>query len=223
MNELSIIVPYRDRKEHLKKFVPHINKFLKNKVSFKIFIIEQDNEEKFNRGALKNIGFLFSENEFDYFCFHDIDHLPVSEACDYSPTKSVAKLATYVSQFNFTKRPVHELAGVVLFDKSTFKEVNGFSNDYWGWGIEDDDLGLRCIKKNILIESREGRYFSLPHKTEGDTLGQPANEDTIRNRKLFSEIRNDNSRLYLSGLNNLKFNVNSIIENDLYTHVKVDF
>jgi hypothetical protein len=223
MNKLAIIVPYRDREEHLKKFIPHISQFLKDKIDFKIFIIEQNNNKIFNRGILKNIGFLLAEKKFDYFCFHDVDHIPVSSACDYSPTKAVAKLATYVSQFNFIKRPVNELAGVIIFEKNCFKFINGYSNEYWGWGIEDDDLGQRCIKKNIFIESREGRYISLPHKTEGDTSGGHASEETIKNRILFSEIKNDINKLYLSGLSNINFIINSISEKELYTHVKVDF
>ena len=39
--KLAIIVPYRDREEHLARFVPHMDKFLSD-IDYKIFVIEQD-------------------------------------------------------------------------------------------------------------------------------------------------------------------------------------
>ena len=33
--------------------------------------------------------------------------------------------------------------GVVMFTKSDFEKVNGFSNVFWGWGAEDDNLYQR--------------------------------------------------------------------------------
>ena len=35
------------------------------------------------------------------------------------------------------------MGGVVAFSKDQFEKVNGFSNQFWGWGGEDDDLAMR--------------------------------------------------------------------------------
>jgi len=40
------------------------------------------------------------------------------------------------------------MGGVVAFSKHQFEKVNGFSNQFWGWGGEDDDLALRVRSFN---------------------------------------------------------------------------
>mgnify|MGYP003153103524 FL=1 len=68
--KLAIIVPYRNREEHLARFVPHMEEFLSDKdIEYKIFVIEQDNDKPFNRGWLLNVGFEISQKQgYDYFC-----------------------------------------------------------------------------------------------------------------------------------------------------------
>lgn len=221
MHNLGIVVPYRNREQHLKKFIPHISLFLKDKLQFTIIIVEQYDNNTFNRGKLKNIGFNILKDKCDYFCFHDVDQLPASQECDYSYSDNAVRLATSFSQFNFATRPVEELGGVVIFNKDNFQKINGFSNNYIGWGLEDNDLGLRCIKRGIKISGRNGLYLSLPHKSEGDTLGGQPSKELLRNREIFSEVSKDDSKLFYSGLSNLSYSIEADDELTLYRHVKV--
>ena len=40
-----------------------------------------------------------------------------------------------------------------MFTMDDFKKINGFSNKYWGWGFEDDDLLFRCKLKNLNLNA----------------------------------------------------------------------
>lgn len=162
MEKLSIVVPYRDREEHLKEFVPFMENYLKEEeIPFSIFIIEQGDTKPFNRAKLLNVGFKESEN-FDYFSFHDVDMLP--EDSDYSYADCPTHLASMAEQFGYKLPYDGYFGGVTLFDKESFLKVNGFSNEYWGWGAEDDDLLFRCQYKGIETSRKECRYRSLSHE-----------------------------------------------------------
>ena len=151
---LAIIVPYRNREEHLSRFVPHINKFLSDKdIDFKIFIVEQGNDKSFNRGWLLNVGYTISKEQgFDYFCFHDVDMLPEDNTCDYSWVDKPTHIAARLSKFNYRLVYPEYFSGVTLFNKEHFEWINGYSNKYWGWGFEDDDLLYRCRKGGIPLQ-----------------------------------------------------------------------
>ena len=83
--KLGVIVPYRGRPTHLRKFKDHITDYLKEKnISFQLIVVEQSDSLPFNRGKLLNIGFLEAlKKRCDYLVFHDVDMLPLS--VDYSP------------------------------------------------------------------------------------------------------------------------------------------
>ena len=153
---LAIIVPYRDREEHLAQFVPHMEKFLSNQdLNFKIFIVEQGNNRPFNRGFLLNVGYsIAKEQGFDYFCFHDIDMLPEDDSCDYSWVDKPTHLASRLSKFNYRLAYPEYFSGVTLFNKEHFEWINGYSNNYWGWGFEDDDLLYRCKKRGVPLSEQ---------------------------------------------------------------------
>ena len=149
--KLAIIVPYRDREEHLGRFVPHMDKFLSDKeIDYKIFVVEQGNEKPFNRGWLLNIGYkIASEQGYDYFCFHDVDMLPEDNTCDYSWVDRPTHIAARLSKFKYRLVYPEYFSGVTIFNKEHFEWINGYSNKYWGWGFEDDDLLYRCRKKGV--------------------------------------------------------------------------
>jgi beta-1,4-galactosyltransferase 1 len=153
-----IIIPYRNRKEHLKIFLENFKE-----LGLDIFVIEQCDDKLFNRGKLLNIGFKITENDYDYFIFHDVDMIPFKNI-DYSYSSEICHMARKVEQFNYKIPYEGYFGGVTLFPKDKFIEINGFSNNYWGWGQEDDNLYHRCQILKLSISHRDIYYKSLKHK-----------------------------------------------------------
>jgi len=50
--------------------------------------------------------------------------------------------------------------GMTLFPSNIFEKINGFSNLYWGWGFEDDDLRYRCVKKDVQFKKTISDTFT---------------------------------------------------------------
>jgi hypothetical protein len=147
VNKLGVIVPYRNRYEQLTAFKESITKYLESKnINFELIIVEQDNAKLFNRGMLLNIGFKHAKRlKCDCVVFHDVDMLPVD--VDYSYSQTPIHLATDDIPFE------SYFGGITLFPSELFEKINGFSNLYWGWGFEDDDLRYRCVKNNIPFQN----------------------------------------------------------------------
>jgi hypothetical protein len=147
--KLAIIVPYKDREEDLYKFIGHMEWYLSSKFDdFKIYVIEQESPDLFNYGALCNAAVKILESEgYNYFVFHDLDLLP-QEDCDYSDTNMqypTHMASTIMDTPGFKPYP-HYIGGVFKISKDNFYKVNGFSNDYWGGGLEYLDLLYRMNK-----------------------------------------------------------------------------
>ena len=147
--KLGVIVPYRKRPTHLRKFRESISEYLKD-YDYELIVVEQADDLPFNRGKLLNIGFKTAlRQQCDYVAFHDVDMLPID--VDYSYSEVPLHLAT---NFTNSKREIFNtyFGGVTLFPIELFKRVNGFSNEYWGWGFEDDDLLLRLTEQNVFTD-----------------------------------------------------------------------
>ena len=149
VKKLGVIVPYRNRYEHLLKFKLHIQaKLYEAKIPFELIIVEQDNSQSFNRGKLLNIGFQEAEKlNCDYVVFHDVDMLP--RKVDYTYANHPVHLATKDIPFK------EYFGGITMFPVEDFRKINGFSNKYWGWGFEDDDLLYRCKLKGLNLKQLE--------------------------------------------------------------------
>jgi predicted glycosyltransferase involved in capsule biosynthesis len=160
MKKLSIVVPYRDREEHLKQFLPHMQESgVLNGIDYEILIVEQD-DNPFNRGKLLNVGAVESPDS-DYYAFHDVDMLPLES--DYSFSEIPTHLASEAEQFGWRLPYEGYFGGVTMFDKENFFKINGYANEYWGWGCEDDDVLHRCHFLEVPCSRRKGRYQSLSH------------------------------------------------------------
>lgn len=150
--KLGVVVPFRNRYDQIGIFMEKMREHLdKNDIPFEFIFIKQDDAKLFNRGMLLNIGFKQAQKlECDYVVFHDIDMIPID--VDYSYSDHPVHLAT---NFKDDERVLFDtyFGGVTLFPMNDFKRINGYSNKYWGWGYEDDDLLLRCIKHDIELDT----------------------------------------------------------------------
>lgn len=164
-NKLGIIVPYRDRSDDLKIFLDHMKLYFKDKeIRYEIIIVNQDNAKQFNRGMLLNIGVTYAKKlKCNYVVFHDVDMLPID--VDYSYSKIPLHLATnFILEEGEKNREIFEeyFGGVTMFTIEDFEKINGYSNKYWAWGYEDDDLLLRCkvaqLDLNILQIKNVGKW-----------------------------------------------------------------
>ena len=163
IDKLGIVVPYRDRKTHLRKFIHHISTYVD--IPYEVVVIEQFDDKAFNRGKLLNIGYLKAlELGCTYLVFHDIDMLPIN--VDYSKedkvTHLIGKLKTggELSRHNFDEYT----GGVTLVPVDVFKRVNGYTNNYWGWGFEDDNFLLRLEREGEVVNRKIVKQLVLNKK-----------------------------------------------------------
>lgn len=155
-NKLGVIVPFRNRSQHLAKFLPAITKQLvEQKISYEIIIVNQADDKPFNRGKLLNIGFeKAKELECDYVVFHDVDMIPIE--VEYSYSNKPVHLASNIFKESGERIEMFEeyFGGITMFPVDIVEKINGYSNGYWGWGFEDDDLLFRCINNNIKLKTK---------------------------------------------------------------------
>ena len=153
MKKLGIVVPYRNRPNQLSQFKQHLKNFILQ--PYQLIVVEQTDNKEFNRGKLLNIGFLKAEElGCDYVVFHDVDMLPLS--ADYSYSDYPVHLISDLELPPDTKRDLFDnyFGGVTLFPANIYRQINGYSNNYFGWGFEDDDVFLRCIENGINIDTK---------------------------------------------------------------------
>jgi hypothetical protein len=75
-HKIAIIIPYRDREEHLLNFLYNMHAlFARQEIDYGVYVIEPHPKLKFNRGVLFNIGFIESNKDGDWQChaYHDVD------------------------------------------------------------------------------------------------------------------------------------------------------
>lgn len=216
--KVAIIIPYKDREEHLAIFLRHLHPILqRQKLHYRIFAVEQEDEYKFNRGKLLNVGFREALKFFPYDCFvfHDVDLLPEDDRNTYDCSSSPQHLCVALDKFEYKLLYDELFGGVEMFTQEHFKLVNGFSNSFWGWGAEDDNLYKRLTWKGLQLwrpSTQYARYKMLKH------VDKEASADPER----FTKREESYKHLVTDGLVNLQYDIKEIQELPFYTLIKVN-
>lgn len=149
--KLAILVPFRDRFDELLQFAPHMQKFLQQQnIPHHIFILNQVDRYRFNRASLINVGFLYTKLNYDYIAMHDVDLLPLNSQLRYDYPKD--------GPFHVAAPELHPkyhyktfVGGILLVNREHFEKMDGMSNNYWGWGLEDDEFFVRMKDANLAV------------------------------------------------------------------------
>jgi len=104
------------------------------------------------------------------------------------------------------------VGGVLIFPFELFRQINGYSNEFSGWGGEDDDMRFRLAAKKIKIQRPKVKYNMIKHEEKGRKKGSKD--------KLLVMLRNSLSNQMSDGLSNLKYQV-AVEKKVLYTHLRV--
>ena len=204
--KIVFIVPYRNRPQHKFFFSNYLTSIMGDRDDYEIYFSHQCDARSFNRGAVKNIGFLaikekYKEHYKDIsFVFNDIDTIPFSLIFDFETTHGIVK---HFYGFKYA------LGGILSIKGSDFEATNGYPN-FWGWGMEDNVLQTRCEKIGLTIDRSQFYPIGSP-----DILHLFDGVSRIINRKDPWRATNDNGVDGLRTIHNLKFDIDTESNNPL--------
>lgn len=154
-----IIVPYRDREKHKNMFLEQMVHNFRHLEDYKIYFAHQDDERPFNRGAMKNLGFLITKRMYpnDYkditYIFHDVD-------CWHRQPGAIHYLCEKGKVSHFYGYEF-ALGGMFSIKGEDFEKTGGFPN-FWGWGLEDNVIYERC--KKVGLEIDRSCFFKIENR-----------------------------------------------------------
>ncbi|CAD6186318.1 unnamed protein product [Caenorhabditis auriculariae] len=218
-HKVAIIVPYRDRESQLRILLHNLHTLLeKQQMEYGIFIIEQVADQTFNRGKLMNVGYAEASKMFPWQCyiFHDVDLLPEDDRNLYSCPVQPRHMSVAIDKFNYRLPYSSIFGGISALRDDQVKAINGFSNSFWGWGGEDDDLSQRTSRAGFKVSRYPGeiaRYKMVKHSRE---------DTNSANKCRWKLLKKTGIRWRHDGLNDLKYRVLSIEQQPLFTRILVD-
>ncbi|XP_061693370.1 beta-1,4-galactosyltransferase 3-like [Syngnathoides biaculeatus] len=216
----AVVIPYRDRPMHLRTLLDSLHPFLqRQQIRYRIYIVQQWGNATFNRGKLLNVGVQEALRDEDWSCLvlHDIDLLPEDDRNAYTCRQDhPTHMAVAVDKFGYRLPYAQIFGGVVALTPDQFRKTNGFSNQFWGWGGEDDDLGKRVVLSGMKIVRPPvafARYKMIKH-------GRDRGNDP--NPQRFDLLQMTGSKWRSDGLNSLTYELVSKDLRPLYTNLTVD-
>uniref|UniRef100_A0A3Q2HLN1 Beta-1,4-galactosyltransferase n=1 Tax=Equus caballus TaxID=9796 RepID=A0A3Q2HLN1_HORSE len=168
-HKVAIIIPFRNRQEHLKYWLYYLHPILqRQQLDYGIYVINQAGEAMFNRAKLLNVGFQEALKDYDYNCFvfSDVDLIPMNDHNAYRCFSQPRHISVAMDKFGFSLPYVQYFGGVSALSKEQFLTINGFPNNYWGWGGEDDDIFNRFdriahTKETMFLDGLNTLFYNV--------------------------------------------------------------
>uniref|UniRef100_A0A8B9ZFS7 Beta-1,4-galactosyltransferase n=1 Tax=Anas platyrhynchos TaxID=8839 RepID=A0A8B9ZFS7_ANAPL len=173
----------------------------------------------FNRAKLLNVGVkeALKDEEWDCLFLHDVDLIPENDynlyTCDPWNPKHVS---VAMNKFGYNLPYSQYFGGVSALTPDQYMKINGFPNEYWGWGGEDDDIatrvrlaGMKIVRPPVSI----GHYKMVKHKGDKGNEENPHRFDLlIRTQRMWTQ----------DGMNSLTYTLLAKHLHPLYTNLTVD-
>ncbi|XP_067674893.1 beta-1,4-N-acetylgalactosaminyltransferase bre-4-like isoform X2 [Haliotis asinina] len=215
---VAIIIPYRDRLHHLVVLLAHLLPILRRQqLDFRVFVVEQFGNATFNKGRIMNAAFKEALKIFDFQCvvFHDVDLIPEDDRNMYSCPWQPRHMSVAIDEMNYRLKYDILVGGVLNLRVEHYQELNGYSNMYWGWGAEDDDMAYRILHVGFKITrppSTIARYKMIKHQKRRPTSWH------TRSKLLHTAVK----RYKMDGLNSVSYTLMFVHDERLFTHIMVD-
>lgn len=219
----AIITIYRNDKDDSRrlqknKFLEEIKK-LKKYGNFDIFIIEQSEDGyKFNIGKLKNIGFNLAKKsgkKYDFYVFTDIDIIPDKELSNYyfQIIDGIGCFGIRGTRY-FNKGNPNCFTGTSIgVNKESFEKINGYPNNFWGWGGEDTIIHGRSNLNDVkMYYPIKGKIIDLEQSKDDKKItayqkNVYLNENNLKENVKIEKIILDRKIWRNNGINNINYDI----------------
>jgi len=177
---LAILIPFRGEAnmesfaELCARLPAHLDA---QETEFHLLAVNQADGHPFNRAALANAAVsvlagagrraglrVGDRRPFDCLAIHDVDRFPVSSLINSSCAPLAAHYYRCSSPTPHVLHPESYTGGVLLLRPTLYRAVNGFSNDFWGWGHEDNEFYLRLRSCGLPPQHLEGLDWCMEHR-----------------------------------------------------------
>jgi len=226
---VAIVIPYKNRAEHLAALLYRLHPMLhRQKTAYCIFVAEQEDDGRFNKGAVMNAGFLEVNkmDKFDCVVFHDVDMLPESDYNIYQCQDSPTHLSPLIDKFDY-KPYGTDFGGITMLRPDDYIKANGMSNLFWGWGREDDDMQHRIELAELTVAKplnyEQARYKMIPHQHPWIFRNFKLRDATTDVRYLPPEfLVKYKERTPVEGVNSVEYELARTVSMPYYTHLFIE-
>ena len=179
--QMLVVVPYRNREEHLAQFLENAPRYFDRQgLTYDILLCELDQQGDWNAGLTCNSLVDFAEDkDYEWLYIHHVDVWPTGGQWEFPRDKEIFfNLGDY---------------GSCLMKLGVFREIGGYSNSFWGWGGEDNDLyakakacGYECtdrsegsVKYDTGFQNHERKFNGRNYANGLKLLYTPFNKNDI--------------------------------------------